>query len=208
MSYPYRNPQSPSEDSQLSNFSSNPMSPPRNPNRLSGGMMSSNDVRGGLPRRFTTNALPTLSPMAQQRRQAAAGDSTLVSSTSSLHTRSTESSGGGGNGQTVDQVQSKIREMRKDLEYLDKFEAGSQKQLAQGKSSHGRGKSWAGVFGMGSRGFEGDCPNTWRDPVFYSLRDPFGTGSGQLSQQHLLTQGYQPSGGYNRATHVSQLFFF
>lgn len=44
--------------------------------------MSSGDVRGGLPRRFTTNALPTMSPIAQQRRQAAAGESHLVSSIS------------------------------------------------------------------------------------------------------------------------------
>jgi hypothetical protein len=62
------------------NFSTNPLSPPRNPNRLSGGVMSSNDARGpGLTRRFTTNALPTtLSPIGQQRRQAA-GDTQMVS---------------------------------------------------------------------------------------------------------------------------------
>lgn len=37
-----------------------------------------NDNRGGLTRRFTMNALPTLSPIGQQRRQAA-GDMGMVS---------------------------------------------------------------------------------------------------------------------------------
>ena len=41
--------------------------------------MNSNDGRGTLTRRFTTNALPTLSPIGQQRRQAA-GDTHMVSS--------------------------------------------------------------------------------------------------------------------------------
>lgn len=40
--------------------------------------MNSNDARGPLTRRFTTNALPTLSPIGQQRRQAA-GDTQMVS---------------------------------------------------------------------------------------------------------------------------------
>ena len=40
--------------------------------------MSSNDARGSLTRRFTMNALPTLSPIGQQRRQAA-GETQLVS---------------------------------------------------------------------------------------------------------------------------------
>lgn len=42
--------------------------------------MTSNDARGPLTRRFTTNALPTLSPIGQQRRQAA-GDTQMVSTT-------------------------------------------------------------------------------------------------------------------------------
>lgn len=53
----------------------NPLSPQRNQNRLSGGMMNtannSTQTRAGLQRRFTTNELPTLSPIGQQRRQAA-----------------------------------------------------------------------------------------------------------------------------------------
>ena len=78
MAYLYRGAQSPREEGAFANFSSNPLSPPRNPNRLSGGMMNSNDARGPLTRRFTTNALPTLSPIGQQRRQAA-GDTQMVS---------------------------------------------------------------------------------------------------------------------------------
>lgn len=75
MAFPYRGPQSPREDAHAAY--SNPLSPQRNPNRLSGGMMmATNDVRGGLTRRFTTNALPTLSPAGQQRKQAA-GDYTV-----------------------------------------------------------------------------------------------------------------------------------
>lgn len=50
----------------------NPLSPPqRNPNRWSASMAGTNDVRGALHRRFTTNTVPTLSPIGQQRRQAA-----------------------------------------------------------------------------------------------------------------------------------------
>lgn len=75
MAFLYRGgPQSPREDAQTY---ANPLSPPRNPNRLSGGTMTG-DVRSGLTRRFTTNALPTLSPIGQQRRQAA-GDYSVSS---------------------------------------------------------------------------------------------------------------------------------
>ncbi|KAF2772259.1 hypothetical protein EJ03DRAFT_200445 [Teratosphaeria nubilosa] len=72
MAHPYRGPLSPRDEPQ---YSTNPLSPPRNPNRLSGSMVTSGaqqqDVRGGLTRRFTTNGLPTLSPIGQQRKQAA-----------------------------------------------------------------------------------------------------------------------------------------
>ena len=79
MAYLYRNQHSSGDEPQFSNFSTNPLSPPRNPNRLSGGMVNShNDARIGLTRRFTMNALPTLSPIGQQRRQAA-GESQAVS---------------------------------------------------------------------------------------------------------------------------------
>ena len=66
--------------------------------------MSSNDARAGLPRRFTTNALPTMSPMAQQRRQAAAGESTLVSISMPLHVRNATLVVGNGNGQCWDDL--------------------------------------------------------------------------------------------------------
>lgn len=79
MSFFYRGTTSPREDHQMPSYA-NPLSPPRNPNRLSGGMAPSNnvgnDIRSGLTRRFTTNALPTLSPIGQQRKQAA-GDYTV-----------------------------------------------------------------------------------------------------------------------------------
>jgi len=73
MAYFYRNPQSPRDEPPVPVYT-HPLSPQRNPNRLSAGMMPTvgpQDVRGGLTRRFTTNALPTLSPIGQQRKQAA-----------------------------------------------------------------------------------------------------------------------------------------
>lgn len=74
MAYPYRDPRSPRDDHQAPLYSNpNPLSPQRHPNRLSGGMLPANDVRAGLTRRFTTNALPTLSPIGQQRSQLAGG---------------------------------------------------------------------------------------------------------------------------------------
>ena len=43
---------------------------------MTASVMATNDVMGGLTRRFTTNALPTLTPIGQQRKQAA-GDYTV-----------------------------------------------------------------------------------------------------------------------------------
>lgn len=73
----YRGAQSPRDEHQ---YTTNPLSPPsqRNPNRWSANMATTNDVRGALTRRFTTNTVPTLSPIGQQRRQAA-GDMQAVS---------------------------------------------------------------------------------------------------------------------------------
>lgn len=74
MAYPYRDPRSPRDEHQATLFSNaNPLSPQRHPNRLSGGMLPASDVRAGLTRRFTTNALPTLSPIGQQRAQLGGG---------------------------------------------------------------------------------------------------------------------------------------
>ena len=78
MAYLYRGAQSPRDEPPPTY--TNPLSPQRTPNRLSAGVMGppmvNSDVRGGLTRRFTTNALPTLTPIGQQRRQAA-GDYTV-----------------------------------------------------------------------------------------------------------------------------------
>jgi hypothetical protein len=68
----------------------NPLSPQRNPNRLSGGMPNANSAaRGGLTRRFTTTEVSTLTPIGQQRKQAA-GDysvSTCAHRLKSVHQR-------------------------------------------------------------------------------------------------------------------------
>lgn len=87
MAFSFRGPQSPQESVAFPGYSNNPLSPPRNSNRRSvGGMLgttttttsTANETRAGLTRRFTTNALPTLSPIGQQRRMAA-GDTMQVS---------------------------------------------------------------------------------------------------------------------------------
>lgn len=80
----FRGPTSPREEHSLqTSYPTNTLSPPRNSNRTSsGGMMSSAaEQRVGLQRRFTTNALPILSPIGQQRLQAA-GDVKPVSTIS------------------------------------------------------------------------------------------------------------------------------
>lgn len=79
----YRPPQSPRDDQ----YVANPLSPPqRNPNRWSASMAGTNDVRGALHRRFTTNTVPTLSPIGQQRRQAAGDMQQTVSALFPLET--------------------------------------------------------------------------------------------------------------------------
>ncbi|KAI9689516.1 MAG: hypothetical protein M1822_010167 [Bathelium mastoideum] len=71
----FRSPQSPNEDSPLTY--SSPLSPGRGafPAKIHTQMQSqapsANDARTNLHRRFTMNALPTLSPIGQQRRLAA-----------------------------------------------------------------------------------------------------------------------------------------
>jgi len=91
MAFPFRGgPQSPRDDP-FPSYSNNPLSPQRNPNRLSAGLLgtqtspsnTSNEARAGLTRRFTTNALPTLSPIGQQRRLAA-GDTSQAGNYSRL----------------------------------------------------------------------------------------------------------------------------
>ena len=84
-SYLYRGTQSPRDESY--NAFSNTASTLRTPEKYGGGVAHNSgagagagaEVRGGLTRRFTTNALPTLSPIGQQRLQAAGGDNAMVS---------------------------------------------------------------------------------------------------------------------------------
>ena len=88
MAFSFRGPQSPQDSAAFPGYSNNPLSPPRTSNRRSVGGMSgllstaststTNETRAGLTRRFTTNALPALSPIGQQRRMAA-GDTMQVS---------------------------------------------------------------------------------------------------------------------------------
>ncbi|GAB7354817.1 hypothetical protein MBLNU459_g5204t2 [Dothideomycetes sp. NU459] len=67
----FRAHQSPREESPFPTFTS-PLSPLRQlSSRVNASVLASGEGRGGLQRRFTTNALPTLSPIGQQRLQAA-----------------------------------------------------------------------------------------------------------------------------------------
>lgn len=66
----FRPPQSPRDDPSLATFAT-PLSPLRSlASRVTPTLPPSSDVRGSLQRRFTTNALPTLAPIGEQRKQA------------------------------------------------------------------------------------------------------------------------------------------
>ena len=132
---------------------SNARSPPTNPNRLSGGMINNNnDSRGGLMRRFTTNALPTLSPIGQQRRHAA-GDNHLVSPFS-RYAHFERSAGGGMDSGDEIEVEDRLVGIR---ELVDASEpspglvsrGNAGKGGASRASTHKRGKSCCGAIGEG-----------------------------------------------------------
>ena len=66
----FRTPQTPHDDPAFVNYSS-PISPLRSlASRVTSTLQNPTEVRGSLQRRFTTNALPTLAPIGEQRRQA------------------------------------------------------------------------------------------------------------------------------------------
>ncbi|GAB7340687.1 hypothetical protein MBLNU457_7076t2 [Dothideomycetes sp. NU457] len=66
----FRAPQSPHHDPAFINYAS-PISPMRSlASRVTSTLQNPSEVRGSLQRRFTTNALPTLAPIGEQRKQA------------------------------------------------------------------------------------------------------------------------------------------
>jgi len=66
----FRPPLSPRDDPAFVSYAS-PLSPLRSlASRVTSTLQNPTEVRGGLQRRFTTNALPTLAPIGEQRRQA------------------------------------------------------------------------------------------------------------------------------------------
>ena len=66
----FRAPTSPRDDPTFPSYPA-PLSPLRNlALRVAPTLQDSSDARGVLQRRFTTNALPTLAPIGEQRRQA------------------------------------------------------------------------------------------------------------------------------------------
>ncbi|KAK3701582.1 hypothetical protein LTR37_015436 [Vermiconidia calcicola] len=203
MAYLYRGPQPPRDEPQYSNFSANPLSPHRNPNRLSGGMTSNNDVRGNLTRRFTTNALPTLSPMGQQRRQAA-GDTQMVSEYLPLAMHSRQQIAAGENIGTRDCLAT-IGRLHLGHEVspgqMGVPGGGSATEVeARAAPWHRRGKTCAGAIGDGRpiRIDEVQRPGITNEEDSHYYEAP--TIDDSLIYQHWLTQGVKPNGGYSRVT--------
>jgi len=66
----FRSPQSPRDDPSFASYAT-PLSPLRSlASRVTPTLQATSEVRGSLQRRFTTNALPTLAPIGEQRKQA------------------------------------------------------------------------------------------------------------------------------------------
>ena len=208
MAYPYRGPQSPRDEPQFSNFSTNPLSPPRNPNRLSAGMMSSSDVRGSLTRRFTTNALPSLSPIGQQRRQAA-GESQVVSTIlfqqrygrqpQRIKQNRKVEAGGTGNGYTYGLA--RIRELLVDSEPSPGIAEALKKGLVRSdfgvRVYHRRGTSCRGVISDGRPTTMDGTENCG------GLKKAFLLSCNNDLIVYELTNDGKPSGAYNRVAPVS-----
>lgn len=77
-------------------------------------MAGTNDVRGALHRRFTTNTVPQLSPIGQQRRQAA-GD--VQQPVSAIFLNAGQASG----------AASRARDKNKDMRYSHMEESRAQR---------------------------------------------------------------------------------
>jgi hypothetical protein len=214
MAYLYRNPQSPQDEPHFSNFSTNPLSPPRNPNRMSGGMVSnSSDVRGSLTRRFTTNALPTLSPIGQQRRQAA-GEPQVVSTPFHLAGVVVQPDIQG-HGHTSIPATS-IVDLTMDSEPSPWLVRGQPKEAfeeTQGMSNgtiagHKRGQSCAGAIGDGRPDlYHHDANQFFVGPYLARNHRPHRSECESSMPQHWLTQNLKPNGGYNRLPPVCILSF-
>lgn len=216
MAYHYRGPQPPPDESQFSNFSGNPLSPPRNPNRLSAGMMGSsnnNDARGSLMRRFTTNALPTLSPIGQQRRQAA-GDPQMVSTISPLQldggqqvSVKNETTGVQANGNGYGYTFTALGGLLIDSEPppgMSKFPNIDSVYNSTGFGIlHRRGKSCWRAIGDGRSRLSDEDEYTRTENEGGSLL--FSTNDVHV---YLLTHQDKPTGAYSRVPPVSLLSFF
>lgn len=190
MAFFYRGTTSPRDEPHVPAYS-NPLSPQRNPNRLSGGMLTTNDVRGGLTRRFTTNALPSITPIGQQRREAA-GDYTVSAYVNPCDGRDTVCGGS---------IREDVEEDKKGSE----LSRGECKQL-QGsplsplKLRHTRGGSCWGAIGDGR-------------PADAKVAQEVSRGEGGMRSSsegdiytQRLTRGDQPA-GYARKSPVSLLLF-
>lgn len=217
MAYLFRGTQSTRDEPQFSNFSSNPLSPQRNPNRLSTGMMSSNDARVGLTRRFTMNALPTLSPIGQQRRQAA-GDGQMVSQISSTQKPMAQHNHTHTHKQHAEEEVEKHGDMQKyETKSIEELLMGSEPSPSLLKGSgkamvsssgkirvvHKRGKSCWRAIGDGRPEPNESTENGQETKSGYCAIDPHGE-----LVVFWLTPGGKPTGTYSRVAPVSTFSLF
>jgi len=202
MAFFYRGATSPRDEPTAPSYTS-PLSPQRNLNRLSGSMMPSsvsNDVRAGMTRRFTTNALPTLSPIGQQRKQAA-GDyavSTAVVSFDAPEPALRKDS--------LDLDTSMVVLAREDVTPSPRRVSGlggdPLSPLVAGGFGHRRNKSCWGAIGDGRPNMQ-DMAHDGKEPAV--AEEGEGVSLGSTIYRHRLTNSEQPA-GYVRKNPVSLLF--
>ena len=174
--------------------------------------MNSNDVRGGLHRRFTTNALPSLMPIGQQRRQAV-GDTQLVSTSSGVQRIKHFQHADSGKGENDDgdrPLSGKRICVLKDATGIGELVAASEsspglivnsdhdpKVQEQRSRGHRRGKSCWGAIGDGRPASNSDSEE--KIVVLQAEND----GSYTI---HWLTAGGKPTGFQTRVAPVSTSF--
>lgn len=184
MAFPYR-----------SSFGSREENYTNGTNRLGGiggGMANTGDSKSaGLMRRFTTNALPMLSPIGQQRRQAA-GDTNMVSTNVPLCIASSGMMAGGG-------CTGQVGEHGKGTTIGNQgSSAGIRDLIASSEPSPGRGDRSEASAGKDKTGAVGQERSQWNGTETAGL-DPI------LSNDHvpLCRLTLSQSGLLNRTTPVS-----
>lgn len=164
--------------------------------------MTSNDARGSLTRRFTTNALPTLSPIGQQRRQAA-GEGTMVSLDSSHHMHCTRIEfGWEGRGERRAVHSQGLEDLKKGGELsvgvVVRADGGRDGEEPCSTPSHKRGHSCWGAIGDERPNSSGGGESEFGRPadVFFLL-------DANHADEPWLTPEEKAAGAYSRVNPVS-----